>query len=691
MSKIYRWARDVFRETARLVLQEECSIQIQKRHSQAKEGDDDTILVQVTEQVIKLVYDSTKRLGYTWIEFLHRSNQVDVAQAVRSALMHGHFLEEQETQDDDETNADHREEDRNVGMDLSTGSNQPNGRTPSTWAACFLSNGQYDTCGLFSIAQQKLSSLDVSLQFPSSITTETDPTGTSETTIVPTNLSSRTDPSTTQQEERWYLLPGKTMSNGMHVPQVSSITDVSNSNMPSYPNNCCNGVFRTPNPTLPVPLLSMDPRQEEWYQSLINKIDESCRRKLMTNGNGLRNSFPSSLEYSWDYIEQAAKAIPERLHFTKSLDYGENGATTITKARARNRCTETIEIVPKSMLKENSAPSNANENDRSPLFMENYGVSYRGDSSSNNNVDGLDNPAAVHPSISEISQSRETPVLLGSKKFHEKLETKKRKRQRAAHAIENFEGNIDVQDLSSQYQNTAKDGEEGRLPSSLKERMVLRWSDIEYEFLDESNDVDSLTNEMIHSEEAEELLNIVNIAKGGLKFVGKFHVMIQSREDGSGRQQSRVSRNKDDIVDVNDDNDEISTESAAENERRVKRQKRKLQKERLGRIESTRGTNSAMNGSGIPSRPQLTKVLRVERKGQEWIELDLGESLVELDVTDIAAAAELDEGISIDAHGSSGESNAAVERGVGIPDSQSRQRTSKLFAFRGLEVSLLLD
>jgi hypothetical protein len=349
-------------------------------------------------------------------------------------------------------------------------------------------------------------------------------------------------------------------------------------------------------------------------------------------------------------VQQLTKAIPERLHFTaKNKNRNHRGAKY-----------DTIEIVPKSTIsrQDNENPSsnslveshansnnNHNENTESNITTENYN---RNALQRNNHTE-------------EEEYKEEEPIPLGSAKFQERFAIKRRKRKRireeeqALQQETNNNGRNNIDETTGSINNHNHREDEVRQPSALPELILLHWSD-----LDDDDDVHDGKNKLVPNPSDE---TVCHTLQGALKNVGLFHEKIQSIIDLD--------------EDLHDDNDSSRNMLAACSGK----DRKKFRKERLGKLDNAAsvGGNISDNISCSKKRGQSasSRVLRVMRKGEEWMEIDLGECLLQFDMATMEA----------DASSNSNRSDISSTSTLG---GRQRNPSYKLYAFRSLEISASL-
>jgi hypothetical protein len=595
--KVYLWARDVFRETFVIFLRQ---IVVEQHIKERQISDSDDPLkgrtIVVTEQNIHDANATVERLGYQWIHCLQESHQVDAEEAVRDALLRGNFFVSDSKEVDTTSSsvmssssssghADGEETNESLAVDVNQNSNETGD----------------DICGLYEMAKKRLQ--DVA-------------------------TSSHTNNPTTGVPY-WHPLPGRTSTNGLHLPQTTILPE-SVTNQPSC-YKTVTGIFGIPKPYLK----TWD--EDQWCRSLIRKLDQ-------------RHQGNSQLPYSWSMVQQLTKAIPERLHFTaRNKNRNRKGAKY-----------DTIEIVPKSTISRQG-----NENPSCNSLVESHTNSnINHNENTDSNITTANNRTVLQRNThtEEEEYKEDEPILLGSTKFQERFAIKKRRRERireeeqALQQETNNNGRNNINETDGTINNHNHREDEARQPSALPELILLHWSDLD--------DDDDANGDKLVPNPADE--TVCHTLQGALKNVGLFHEKIQSIIDLD--------------EDLHDDDDSNRNMLAACNGKDRKR----LRKERLGKLDNAAsvGGNISDHISCGKKRGQSasSRVLRVVRKGEEWMEIDLGECLLQFDMATLEG----------DANTSSSNSNRSDMSSTSTEGGRQRNPSYKLYAFRSLEISASL-
>jgi hypothetical protein len=424
----------------------------------------------------------------------------------------------------------------------------------------------------------------------------------------------------------WHPLPGRFAANGLHIPQTTILPESITDQHSCY--KTVTGIFGLPKPYL------KPWNEDQWCQGLIRKLDQRHQ-----GGN-------SQLPYSWNMVQKLTKAIPERLHFSSQ------------KNVSRKNRGDIIEIVPKSITRRHD-----NENHSCDNVVES--IYHNKDTESNSTTLESSHVLPRKNPTEEVDEEfkEQEPIPLGSAKFQERFAIKKRRKKRIREEEEqalqqetNYNSNCTTSSINNQNHPLLFREDEVRQPFELPEPLLLHWSD-----LDDDDLHDGGRNNLVPNPSGE---TICHTLQGALKNVGLFHEKVQSIIDRVGDSYHDGGRNM------------LATYSGKEG--------KKLRKERLGKLDNTvsLGGNLSDHISCNKKRGQAesSRVLRVVRKGEEWMEIDLGECLLQCDM----ATPEVD---AISSSSNSKRSDTSSTSSFGENQRNSRY---KLYAFRSLEISASL-
>lgn len=424
----------------------------------------------------------------------------------------------------------------------------------------------------------------------------------------------------------WHPLPGRIAANGLHIPQTTILPE-SIADQHSY-YKTVTGIFGLPKPDLK----PWD--EDQWCQGFIRKLDQRHQ-----GGN-------SQLPYSWNMVQTLTKAIPERLHFSSNKNISKKNRGDI------------IEIVPKSITRRHD-----NENHSCSNVVES--IYHQKDTESNSTTVESSHVLPRKNPTEDLDEDfkEQEPIPLGSAKFQERFDIKKRRKKRIREEEEqalqqetNFNSNCTTGSINNHNRPLLFREDEVRQPFELPEPLLLHWSD-----LDDDDLHDGGRNNLVPNPSVE---TICHTLQGALKNVGEFHEKLQSIFDREVDPHHDSSRNM------------LAICSGKEG--------KKLRKERLGKLDNTvsLGGNLSDHISCSKKRGQSesSRVLRVVRKGEEWMEIDLGECLLQCDMATL----------EVDAIPSSSNSKRSDTSSTSSLGEDQRNSRYKLYAFRSLEISASL-